>query len=60
MNSQCTVGLHDYEKVYPDQDLIAAIIFEQSIEDRHNARVEAMSDADRAMEEAQELDPDQY
>lgn len=35
MNSQCAVGLHDYEKVYPDQDLIDAIIFEQSIEEIH-------------------------
>ena len=32
----------------------------KTIEDRHDGRVEAMSDADRAMEEAQELDPDQY
>ena len=33
MNSKCTVGIHDYKMVYPDQDLIGAIKFEQPIEE---------------------------
>ena len=33
MNAQCAIGIHDYEKVYPDQDLIDGIIFEQPIEE---------------------------
>lgn len=33
MNAKCAVGSHDYKKVYPDQDLIDGIIFEQSIEE---------------------------
>lgn len=33
MNAQCAVGSHNYVKVYPDQDLIDGIIFEQSIEE---------------------------
>jgi len=33
MNAQCAVGIHDYKKVYPDQDLIDGIIFKQSIEE---------------------------
>lgn len=38
MNAQCAVGIHDYEKVYPDQDLIDAIRFEQPIEEIHVCR----------------------
>lgn len=33
MNAQCAIGLHDYELIYPDQDLIDAIRFEQPIEE---------------------------
>jgi hypothetical protein len=33
MNAQCAVGSHNYVMVYPDQDLIDGIIFEQSIEE---------------------------
>jgi len=33
MNAQCAVGIHDYVKVYPDEELIAAIIFKQDIEE---------------------------
>lgn len=33
MNAQCAVGLHDYEKVYPDQDLIDAVRWKQGIEE---------------------------
>lgn len=33
MNAQCAIGRHEYEKVYPDQDLIDAIRFEQPIEE---------------------------
>lgn len=35
MNAGCAVGNHDYKKIYPDQDLIDAIIFEQPIEEIH-------------------------
>ena len=38
MNTQCAIGIHDYEMVYPDQDLIDGIIFEQSIEEIHVCR----------------------
>jgi len=33
MNAQCAVGIHDYVMVYPDQDLIDGIIWEQPIEE---------------------------
>ena len=33
MNSKCTAGIHDYKMVYPDEDLIAAIRWEQPIEE---------------------------
>jgi len=33
MNAKCAVGRHDYVKVYPDQDLIDAIMFERPIEE---------------------------
>lgn len=33
MDIRCTIGQHDWKKVYPDQDLIDGIIFKQSIEE---------------------------
>lgn len=33
MNIQCAAGVHLWERVYPDEELIAAIIFEQQIEE---------------------------
>ena len=38
MNAQCAIGIHDYEKVYPDEELIAAIIWKQPIEEIHVCR----------------------
>ena len=33
MNAQCAFGVHDYVKVYPDQDLMDAILFTRPIEE---------------------------
>lgn len=38
MNAQCIAGIHDYKKVYPDQDLIDGIIWKQEIEEIHVCR----------------------
>jgi len=33
MDAQCRLGQHNYRKVYPDEELIAAIVFKQDVEE---------------------------
>lgn len=38
MNTKCRISGHDFEKVYPDQDLADLITFERQIEEIHICR----------------------
>ena len=37
MNAKCRISGHDWQKVYPDQELIDSIVFEQDIEEMAQA-----------------------